>query len=144
MEKTSKPCSVVSEADPGRYIRRDTGGEVKDMADDEERDQEAGPDHVLAGEVGFELFLHRIPLGIGGLVFKGDLDGVVAMHQDENQHDEPERPYQRRQCMQMFGIGIDAAGDEDRGVAKQMDDDEQNHQKAGYGHQEFSADSASK
>jgi hypothetical protein len=54
-----------------------------------------------------------------------------------SEHDQPERPYQSRQCMKMFSIGINPA-QEDRGVASQMDEHKQKHHHTRNRHQNFS------
>jgi hypothetical protein len=110
---------------------------------DEGQQQDAGPDHVLAGKGCLLDGLYGILLGTSATVLYGQLDTEPDVNTGEEQQAEPKSDnYWSRQAVEVVGVGINAARkpSEDGTVAEQMDDSKKNHCLACDCHQNFSAD----
>ncbi len=98
-----------------------------------------GPDHVPSRESGCEVLLYHRGLGFGPAVLKGDYDSEVNMDDDCGEHDNPDSPEERRECAERGRVRIQPAEVDGR-VPQHVEDDEDDHQPAGEGHEELAGD----
>src|SRR5436190_309521 len=109
----------------------DSHGEMREMIDDEGKHDEPAYHHVTGGEVCFDIASVHIAVGACASIFDRQLNGHVNVNNDHREQEETDRPQQRTEIAQMFGVTVDPIWTEkDLQISKEMSDNEKNQDDA--------------